>query len=38
MENLAPFMNHDTCDVPDFIEQPSEDDDISELINDLACG
>jgi hypothetical protein len=31
-------MNHDTCDVPDFIEQPGEEDDISELIRDLACG
>jgi hypothetical protein len=31
------FINHGTCDVPDFIEQPSEDDDISKLIRDLAC-
>jgi hypothetical protein len=37
-EANSSFMNHDTCDVLDFIEQPSEDDDISELIRDLACG
>jgi hypothetical protein len=37
-EASSSFENHGTCDVPDFIEQPSEDDDISELIRDLACG
>ncbi|GJN10119.1 hypothetical protein PR202_ga28183 [Eleusine coracana subsp. coracana] len=30
--------NHSTDDVPEFIEQPSEDDDISEFLRDLACG
>jgi hypothetical protein len=37
-EASSSFEDHGTCDVPDFIEQPSEDDDISELIRDLACG
>jgi hypothetical protein len=37
-EASSSFMNHDTCDVPDIIEQPSEADDISELIRNLACG
>jgi hypothetical protein len=36
-EASSSFMNHGTCDVPDFIEQPSKDDDISELIRDLVC-
>jgi hypothetical protein len=31
-------MNHGNNDRPEFFEQPSDDDDISELIRDLACG
>jgi hypothetical protein len=31
-------MNYGNNDGTEFIEQPSEDDDISELIRDLACG
>jgi hypothetical protein len=37
-EASSSFENHGTCDVPDFMEQPSENDDILELIRDLACG
>jgi hypothetical protein len=36
-EASSSFMNHDTSDVPNFIEQPGEEDDILELIRDLAC-
>ena len=32
-ESASSFVNDD-----EFVEQPSEDDDISELIRDLACG
>jgi hypothetical protein len=31
-------INHGNNDRPEFFEQPSDDDDISELIRDLACG
>ena len=37
-EASSSFMNDGSCDVPHFIEHPSEDDAISELIRDLACG
>jgi hypothetical protein len=37
-EASSSFENHGTCDAPVFIEQPSEDDVISELIRDLASG
>jgi hypothetical protein len=36
-EASSSFINHGTCDVPDFIGQPRKDDDISEVIRDLAC-
>jgi len=37
-EASSSFVDHGGSDFPDFIEQPSEDDDISELLQDLACG
>jgi hypothetical protein len=37
-EASSSFTNHGSYDVPDFIEQPSEDDEISDLLRDLACG